>query len=1014
MQMLRLSKNWNDFAWSGWLLIYAVLTIGQHFIINWSHGAEVYFFNGGVLLVALLDISRRGARGSFLAVFLILILALDCLIKTKLVGLDVMSAMLTSSTIILQGYMGFLLLKIFNLSFELPNTPKRVMLFTWFSAFLPVLVSSLILVLSSKLLITESEGEGIFGDLIWWFVSRLTSVILVAPVILLGLRHTAIYCQSDKPFFEKEFWWLLCGTLTFTYIIFTNTPPEVATYSYLLLPILLYCAVRLPLFQSLLIVLLVCIVCFWVNSEDYQTSKLARENFLALSAFLLINGGVVLLVGALVGERSISLNREKKQKALYEMLSRVNQAVVKDNLDRESLCIRVCNIILEESCFNKVCIVPYPSSNLSVDQIDIELNELQCRLIDESENKRHAVFFSSCEVCEEFGSCKIKPLKNGSKAVFPIYQDENITAALVVYGNSIDIFDEDHFRLFQEMANDIGFAINMYEHRLQFKQVDEVFQHSRESIIITDKEGKILNVNPSFMRISGYSRDEVLGNNPRILNSGRQDNTFYKKLFDQLNSEGYWSGQFWNKRKNGELYLQRGTISAVMDNKGQPAHFIAVMEDASAQNDAEQKIHSLANYDQLTGLPNRGLLSDRFSHAFADARRHGQVWCLMFIDLDDFKQVNDALGHHIGDALLNEVSQRLKTHIRETDTLCRFGGDEFILLMSGDANEAAELANRLVNQVSMPYEFQELSLQIGASIGISVLFQDGENLEELIQASDTAMYQAKAEGRGCYRFFAKSMQSKVQSRLALKHALKKAITENELCLFYQLKVALTTDGKYEAVGYEALVRWNDPLKGLVSPANFIPAAEESGQIVDIDRWVLKNVIDQIEIWLKQKTIKILPVAINLSATLFSKAGFVDELSMLLSLSGVPAYLIELEITEHVATHDISKALATLNALKKVGVGLAIDDFGTGYSSLSYLQQFPIDYLKIDMSFVRNVHDDPKKQGLVKAIITMAHALGLKTIAEGVEVVEEVSFLNQNGCNQYQGYYFGKPVPADQL
>lgn len=1007
--------------WVSWLLVYVILTVTQSLTIERLYGIDAYFLNGGILLAALLDLNLRGIALKQLVIFCALIFAVDWLVKSSVGNIEFHLASYMAFTIVLQGYLGVWLLQQAGLNSSLPDTPKSIILFAWYTAILPVVASSAMLVVATAIAQPGGDLMSPGEEFVWWFISRLASVILVAPAVLLGLRQ---YSQQHKlgcTYFGKEFWWLALSALLCAYVIFSVANPAgrtLATYSYLLLPVMLVIAMRLPLFQGMLILLLVSVVCFWADASDYQTSDQARRSFMAVAVFLMITGGIIWLVGALISERALALKKEKAQTALFEMLSRVNQTIIKDKLDKESLFSRVCSIIVEESDFQKACVIPYGFSEAAAGKGETTAknnnNIVQCKLIDVSVREKTAVFFQSCKVCPEFAKCNFNSVHQGSMAAFPIHQRDTIIAVLAVFGGSHDAFDDNHLRLFQEMADDIGFTVDMYEGQQRLKQVAKVFQHSRESIIITDKEGNILNVNPSFSRITGYSREEAIGVNPRVLKSGQQDNDFYKKLFEQLNSEGYWSGQFWNKRKNGELYLQRGTISAVMGKTGQPEHYIAVMEDASTHNEAEQKIHSLANYDQLTGLPNRTLLSDRFNQALADARRHGQIWCLMFIDLDDFKQVNDALGHHIGDELLKEVSLRLKSYIRDYDTLCRFGGDEFILLMRGRDNDAAELARRLIDEISQTYEIQGVSLQIGASIGISVLFQDGENLEDLIQASDTAMYQAKAEGRGCFRFFAKTMQSKVQIRLELKHTLKKAIAENEFCLFYQPKVALTKDGNYERVGYEALVRWNDPLTGLVSPASFIPAAEESGQIAEIDRWVLKNAIGQLKNWLQQKSINVLPVAINLSASLFSKDGFVDELSILLHSSGIPANLIELEITEHVATYDINKTLATLNELKKIGVGLAIDDFGTGYSSLSYLQQFPIDYLKIDMSFVRNVHDDQKKQGLVKAIITMAHALGLKTIAEGVEVADEQLFLALNGCNQYQGYYFGKPIPADQL
>lgn len=1013
-------------AITAWLVAYGLVIAVQHFTIDRFYGLTVYLLNGGVLLVALLDLARRKVGMVSLVFFIGLAFGTDWVFKSAVAGLESLPALFLALTLVLQAWLGLWLLQRAGLTNELPDTQKKVLAFVWWGAFLPTLASSLMMLMISFSLSLHFDPTSFGEEFLWWFVSRFTSLILVAPVILLGLNHYSTRGQSDHPFFGNEFWWLAIGAVLFAGIVFLVANPPglaLATYSYLLIPLMLVIAVRLPLFQSLLILFLVGIVSFWADAETSVTPEQARRSLMALSTFLVINSGIVWFVGALLNDLHRSFANEKQHRRLYEMLSRINQTIVKNNLDQELLFARVCKIILEESDFQQVCVVPNPESGRpnsvaptcfrspGEQRVSASVVNEQCELIRVVLAERRLAAFSSCQTCPRFNDCALKPIENGSMAAFPIRQDAEITAILAIFASTTGVFGEAHLRLFQEMADDIGFATDMYVQRQHLKQIAEVFHYSGESIIIADTKGTILNVNPSFTRITGYSFEEAVGNNPRVLQSGRQEKPFYEHLFEQLHAHGYWSGEFWNKRKNGELYLQRGTISTVRDEQGQPKHYIAIMEDASAQIEAEEKIQALVNFDQLTGLPNRTLLSDRFNQAVGHSRRTGCDWSLMFIDLDDFKQVNDALGHQLGDQLLKEVAQRFKVHIREIDTLCRFGGDEFILLMQGGANEAAELAKRLIDEVSHSYELQGDLLHVGASIGISSIFQDGETLDGLIQAADTAMYQAKSEGRGCFRFFAKTMQSEVQHLLALKQALKKALTENELCLFYQPKVVCARNGEVRKVGYEALVRWNHPDTGMISPGEFIPAAEQSGQIADIDRWVIERAICQLATWLQQRPQDVLPVAINVSASLFSKPGFVDELKALIESSGVPAELIELEITEHAATIDIDRTLRTLKALKAIGVYLSIDDFGTGYSSLSYLWQFPIDYLKIDLSFVRDVHLHPKRQGLVKAIITMAHSLGMTTIAEGVEVREEVDFLLENGCDAFQGYYFGKPVPV---
>lgn len=1012
-----------------WAVTYTLLTAVQHLIVENMYWVMTHVLNGGILLVALLDLNRRSIRTAKIVGFVVLVFCVDWASKSTMANSDVISALFMTTTLVVQATLGLILLRRAGLADGILETQRSVLLFVLWGALIPALVSSTLLVNANNYYLLSYDSRVLSFEFIWWFISRFTALVLVAPVLLLGLNQ---YFISDRPyftFFTLEFWLLTLGTVIWAYVLFSVANPPgraLATYGYMLIPAMVLIAIRLPLFQSLLIVLLVSLVCYWVDADSTVALDQSRRSFIALSVFLIINTGIVWLVGVLIQDRQRSFEKERRMKALYEMLSRVNQASLKYNLDSKQLFSQVCEIVYEEGNFQHVCILDNVAamsladlSSICIAEYGESANVIKsfnsgCKVLHDSVIEGYQVYSSSCVSCSVSSDCSFKNDIDEGFLSIPIHGTEGVVATLVVFASNADQFDEDIRRLFLEMTEDIGFALKMQGQREQLSQIAEVFHHSQEAIIIADKQGAILNVNPAFTRITGYTRQEVMGSNPRILQSGLQNKDFYKALFEQLLVEGYWSGQFWNKRKSGETYLQRGTISVAVDDRGKPAHFISIMEDVSAQVEAEEKIHSLAKYDQLTGLPNRSMLSEMFESALSQSRRHGVDWSLLFIDLDDFKQVNDALGHHVGDELLREVSQRLSNQIRDTDTLSRFGGDEFILLLQGGAKEAADISSRLINVVSQSYDIHGSTLQISASIGIAMLSHDGETLHDLIQAADTAMYQAKSEGRSCFRFFAASMQSKAQKRLALKQAIKNALTENEFSLVFQPKVTYVHESKSNVIGYEALVRWNRPGVGMVSPGEFIPAAEESGQISDIDRWVLLNVVKQLSVWLGSDRNNVLPIAINVSASLFSKVGFSGELNALLITWGVPANYIELEITEHVATQDMDKTLATLAELKRIGIGLAIDDFGTGYSSLAYLQQFPVDHLKIDISFVRNVHLNTKKQGLVKAIIAMAHSLGMKTIAEGVENEEELHFLNDSGCDEYQGYYFGKPTSGDNI
>jgi len=968
-----------------WWCTYVLVMAFQYQIAGGHDSLLMGFFNGGLFLAALLHIGRRLASIRWMVVFSILILGSDWLLMVVLAETPVMMSLAITATLVLQGWLGYVFLRVVNLHRELPDTQKKVIWFSWAAALFPVVVSSLVMTVLALYLTGTADAETFGVNFLWWSVFRFTSVVLVAPAVLFIVDR---YEAGASVEWENEFLVFTLGAVLFALVLFSIANPqgrELASYSYLLLPVLLVASVRFPLHQSLSILLLVALASHTGDAIAASSPELLRQSSIALAVFLCINCAVVWHMGVLTSERTSALSSERRQRSMYEMLSRVNQAIVKSGFDRDTMFRQVCQAILDEGGYQQACITAIGGGR------PVMPNEGIC-LTKFADGQGGSV---------------------GCVSAFPIYQRGTLVAELTVTANACGDFDADARRVFQEMSDDLGLALAMHEQEKHLKQVAEVFQHSQESIIIADTKGTILNVNPAFTRITGYSRREALGNNPRMLSSGRQGRDFYQKLFEQLLRDGFWSGQFWNKRKNGDCYLQRGTISAVFSENGKPEHYISIMEDVSTYHEAEEKIQTLANYDPLTGLPNRVLLEERFAEAFAHARQTRSVWSLLFIDLDDFKQVNDALGHHYGDELLKAVCRRLTAHVDENDTLCRFGGDEFILLTRGGAREAERLAQTLIKDVSRVFDIDGAQLHIGASIGVGVLFLDGNSLGELIQAADTALYHAKSDGRGRVSFFAKSMQDQAQFRLALKPALQKAIAEDELFLLFQPKVERSPDGQFRTMGYEALVRWNNPATGMVSPGEFIPAAEDSGQIVEVDRWVIKTAVNQLAQWLKEEHQPVLPVAINVSAALFSRPEFVEDLQAIIERAGVPARLVELEITEHAATVDMNNTLKTLRELRMRGFRLAIDDFGTGYSSLSYLREFPINYLKIDLSFVRDVHLDLKKQGLVKAIIAMAHSLDLSTIAEGVEAKEELEFLLENGCDVFQGYYFSKPVSASE-
>ncbi|MCW8906587.1 MAG: EAL domain-containing protein [Sedimenticola sp.] len=542
----------------------------------------------------------------------------------------------------------------------------------------------------------------------------------------------------------------------------------------------------------------------------------------------------------------------------------------------------------------------------------------------------------------------------------------------------------------------------------QLRKLSVAVDQSPVSIVITDLDARIEYVNNTFLRYTGYSRDEVIGRNPRILKSGNTPDETYREMWEQLTRDEEWRGVLHNRRKDGSEFVESTLIYPVHQADGSTTHYLAIKEDISAKLDAEQRIHDLAYFDQLTGLANRRLLQERLDFTLSMAQRHDESLALLLLDLDNFKRINDSLGHSYGDQVLVEVAQRITLSVREEDTVARMGGDEFVILLAGaDEHAAARIASKLITTVSAPCTLDGHQMMITPSIGISLYPHDGEDMETLLQNADTAMYRVKQSSHNDFRFFTQEMQSHSARKLYLANALRYAIEQGQLELHYQPQVSLT-DGRI--VGAEALLRWTHPEFGAVSPAEFIPIAEESGQIIAIGEWVLRSAAHQLSLWLKN-SLPPLTLAVNVSAAQFRHSGLQNMVVNALDEAGVEHRHIELELTEAVAMSDPGEVVAIMDSLHAQGILMSIDDFGTGYSSLSYLKRFNISKLKIDQSFVQDIPHDSGDMAIVGTIINMAHSLGIDTLAEGVETEEQLAFLRAQGCNQAQGYLFSRPLPA---
>lgn len=540
---------------------------------------------------------------------------------------------------------------------------------------------------------------------------------------------------------------------------------------------------------------------------------------------------------------------------------------------------------------------------------------------------------------------------------------------------------------------------------------EKVFDNSPEAIMISDQKNRIVSVNEAFTQITGYAPAEVIGQDPRILASGRHDASFYRSMWQALQRSGHWSGEIWDRKKSGDVYPKWMTINAVTDQiSGELTHYVAMFADITERKRTEERIHFLAHHDALTELPNRLSLEIRLEQALVDARRHNWHVGVLFIDLDRFKVINDTLGHHIGDLLLIEVGRRFSAAVRESDMVARLGGDEFVIVLPDmdSADAAAHVALKVISSLLNPVRIESHELHTSPSVGISIYPSDGLSVDALMKSADTAMYHAKALGRNNYQFFAEEMNRIASERMTTEARLRHALPRNELTLHYQPQ--FSADG-LRATGVEALLRWKLPEEGLIPPDRFITIAEETGLIVPIGAWVLNEGCRQLRSWLDQG-LQPLRLAINLSARQLRNEELVHTVAEALAASGIPPRLLELEITESAVMENPAEAIKILQALKRMGVTLAIDDFGTGYSSLAYLKLFPIDHLKIDRSFVRDIERDPDDAAIAISTIALAHSLGLKVVAEGVETQAQLHLLQRNGCDEVQGYYFSRPLPAE--
>ncbi len=558
-----------------------------------------------------------------------------------------------------------------------------------------------------------------------------------------------------------------------------------------------------------------------------------------------------------------------------------------------------------------------------------------------------------------------------------------------------------------------GLILDVTEKKLAEQRLSQwaaAFENTSEGVIIASTDGRIQDVNRAFCQITGYTRQEIIGQSPSMLRSGRHDDSFYQAMWATLNATGKWQGEIWNRRKNGEVFPEWLSVSGVTSEEGELTHYVGVFADISPIKESERKLLHLAHHDPLTGLPNRLLFSARLDHALQQTRRSPSTIALLFLDLDRFKNVNDSLGHALGDELLVQAAHRLRSCVRQQDTVARLGGDEFIVILEdlADPEDAGAVAGKILEDLQTAFTLKGHEVVVTASVGISLHPSDGEDGNTLLRNADAAMYRAKELGRNNFAYYTPELTTIVRERFDLENNLRRALEREEFELFFQPQVS-AADGRI--VGAEALLRWRHPELGLVTPDRFIPLAEETGLIKPIGEWVLREACAHAKRW-RDMGLPPMRLAVNLSGQQITPECIKDKLERILQESRMDPRSLEFEITESFVMEHPEQSVRVLDTLKNLGISLAIDDFGSGYSSLGYLKRLPVHTLKIDQSLVRDIPSDPNDEAIAKAVIALGHSLGLTVIAEGVETEMQGNFLRTEGCDQLQGYLYSEPLAVD--
>ena len=591
-----------------------------------------------------------------------------------------------------------------------------------------------------------------------------------------------------------------------------------------------------------------------------------------------------------------------------------------------------------------------------------------------------------------------------------VIDSKGLLIGLLSYSGILTSLQYEYFKQIDSVLSERELALKHFQSNLRLAH--KIIEHSLDGVMLVNAAGIIEYVNPTFSKVTGFSAEEALGCKPSILKSGRHSGEFYAQMWDSLKETGHWQGEIWNRRKNGEVYPEWLTITAIRDDNENVQQYAGIFCDITEQKERDSAIRKMAFYDDLTGLPNRRLFRDRLKVALARARRHKEPLAVMFLDLDQFKKINDTLGHLVGDTMLIESAERIRECLREEDTVARLGGDEFVMLFHDvdNVDEIVHVAERMKNAFNKPFTIDGQQFYVTCSMGISLFPEDGEDADTLLKNADAAMYRSKEEGRNTYNLFSPVFTANGIRHLEMENALRQALHNGELRLALQPKISAKTG---ELLSLEALARWESPTLGSVSPVEFIPLAENVGLIGDLGVWAMNSACEILADWRKQGHPEV-SIAVNVSPLQMSETSFPQAVAAVLKRHDVPARLLEIELTESSFLKEFDKVRSNLDELKALGTTLSIDDFGTGFSSLSYLTSLPLDYLKIDRSFVGKIFEENQSKELVSTILAMAKNLGLGAIAEGVETDEQATFLRDTGCNFLQGFLYSEAVSPEEI